>query len=66
MQDTYYRKGEWVPEGRPVVCLLPEGQVRVRFFVPVADDEPLRAGRRVRVEPLDGTDPVAAVGGSGA
>ena len=34
IQDTYFVAGEWVPSGRPVVSLLPPGNVRVRFFVP--------------------------------
>ena len=32
--DSLYREGEWVPAGRPVVRLLPPGNVKVRFFVP--------------------------------
>lgn len=32
--DTLYRSGEWVAAGRPVVSLLPAGNVKVRFFAP--------------------------------
>lgn len=32
--DVLYRLGEWVPAGAPVVALLPEHAVKVRFFVP--------------------------------
>ncbi len=32
--DTLYREGEWVGAGRPVVALLPPGNVKVRAFVP--------------------------------
>jgi len=32
--DTYFRVGEWVPAGVPVVSLLPEGATKARFFVP--------------------------------
>ncbi len=32
--DTWYRVGESVPAGGPVVSLLPPGNVKVRFFVP--------------------------------
>lgn len=32
--DTLYRKGEWVPAGRPVVVLLPPENIKVRVFVP--------------------------------
>jgi HlyD family secretion protein len=45
--DTYYRPGEWVPMGAPVVSLLPDGQRRIRFFVPEADVARLRMGTPV-------------------
>lgn len=32
--DTLYKPGEWVAAGRPVVRLLPPGNVKIRFFVP--------------------------------
>ena len=32
--DTYYRNGEMVPTGAAVLSLLPDGALRVRFFVP--------------------------------
>jgi HlyD family secretion protein len=34
VQEIYYRPGEMVPAGRPVVSLLPPGNIKVRFFVP--------------------------------
>ncbi|MGE0231779.1 MAG: HlyD family secretion protein [Flavobacteriaceae bacterium] len=34
VQEIYYRPGEVVPLGRPVVSLLPPAQLKVRFFVP--------------------------------
>ena len=34
VQQIYYRPGELVPAGRPVVSLLPPGNIKVRFFVP--------------------------------
>lgn len=34
VQQVYYRPGETVPAGRPIVSLLPPGNVKVRFFVP--------------------------------
>ena len=36
IQEVYFRVGERVPAGRPIVSLLPPGNVRVRFFVPQA------------------------------
>jgi HlyD family secretion protein len=34
VQQIYFRPGETVAAGRPVVALLPPGNVKVRFFVP--------------------------------
>lgn len=45
--DTYFRPGEWVPMGAPVASLLPDGQRRIRFFVPQADVARLPLGTPV-------------------
>jgi HlyD family secretion protein len=34
VQKVYFRPGEMVAAGRPVVAILPPGNVKVRFFVP--------------------------------
>ncbi|HET6521424.1 MAG TPA: HlyD family efflux transporter periplasmic adaptor subunit [Geminicoccaceae bacterium] len=34
VRDVYYRPGEFVAAGQPVVALLPPERLRVRFFVP--------------------------------
>lgn len=36
VQQVYYRPGEMVLSGRPVLALLPPGNMKVRFFVPQA------------------------------
>jgi HlyD family secretion protein len=36
IQEVYYRVGEMVQPGRPIVSLLPPGNIKVRFFVPQA------------------------------
>ena len=36
VQEIYFREGEQVQPGRPIISLLPPGNVRVRFFVPQA------------------------------
>ncbi|MPZ56453.1 MAG: efflux RND transporter periplasmic adaptor subunit [Rhizobiales bacterium] len=36
VQQVYFRPGEMVTAGRPVVALLPPGNIKVRFFVPEA------------------------------
>ncbi len=47
--DTFYRAGEFIPEGRPVVSLLPAGYIKVRFFVPETIVGGLRPGQSVTV-----------------
>ena len=44
MADTYFRAGEFVPAGQPVVQLLPAGAVKARFFVPEAEAAALKPG----------------------
>jgi HlyD family secretion protein len=57
--DTLYREGEWVPAGRPVVVLLPPGNVKVRAFVPETRIGAVQPGDLVRIG-IDGqTNPVA-------
>jgi HlyD family secretion protein len=47
--DTLYEVGEWVPSGRPVVVLLPPGNVKVRAFVPQTRLGSIRQGARAEV-----------------
>ncbi len=51
--DTYYRPGEWVPAGTPILSLLPPEYMKVRFFVPESDLGKFQAGRDLQVH-LDG------------
>ena len=46
--ETYFRVGEWVAAGQPVVSLLPPAGVKARFFVPQADLGALAVGQTVR------------------
>jgi len=34
VEDVFFRPGEWVSANQPVVSLLPDERVKVRFFVP--------------------------------
>ncbi len=47
--DTLYRVGEWVPAGTPVVALLPDGALKIRFYVPQAHLAQFAPGTRVDV-----------------
>lgn len=47
--DTFFRVGEWVNAGQPVVALLPAGAVRARFFVPEGELGTVKLGQPVRI-----------------
>lgn len=49
VEEVYFRAGEVVPAGRPVVSILPPGNLKVRFFVPEGVLPRVKAGDRVRV-----------------
>jgi HlyD family secretion protein len=49
IQEVYFRVGEQVQPGRPIVSLLPPGNVRVRFFVPQAVLPTMKIGDRITV-----------------
>ena len=49
VQDTFFVEGEWVPAGRPVVSLLPPGNVKARFYVPEASLSGIAIGRQLQV-----------------
>jgi len=56
VQEVYYRPGEMVPTGRPVVSLLPPGNIKVRFFVPQAVLPSIDYGDTIKVG-CDGCPP---------
>ncbi len=49
VQEIYYRPGEMVAAGRPVVSLLPPGNIKVRFFVPETVLPNIAYGDAVRI-----------------
>ncbi len=49
VQQVYYRPGETVPASRPIVSLLPPGNIKVRFFVPETLLARIAIGDQVRV-----------------
>jgi len=59
--DTYFRVGESVPAGSPVVSLLPPGNVKLRFFVPETMVGSLRPQQPVTVT-CDGCPSAIAAG----
>ena len=49
VQQIYFREGEMVPEKRPVLSIMPPGNMKVRFYVPETDLPKLAIGDEVRV-----------------
>ena len=47
VEDTFFQTGEWAAANQPVVSLLPDERVRLRFFVPAREAARYRIGRRV-------------------
>jgi HlyD family secretion protein len=47
VNEIYYRVGEWVPAGQPVLSILPDDKRRIRFFVPETQLAGLRIGQAV-------------------
>ncbi len=50
VQQIYFRPGELVPAGRPVIALLPPGNLKVRFFVPEAVLPRISLGQPVKIQ----------------
>jgi HlyD family secretion protein len=55
IEQIYYRPGETVPAGRPVVAFLPPGNLKIRFFAPQAALPELKYGDVVGIS-CDGCD----------
>lgn len=49
VEETFYRQGEWVQAGAPVVSLLPPDHVKIRFYVPETRLGAVAMGQAVRV-----------------
>ena len=59
VQDTFFVLGEWVPAGRPVVSLLPPGNVKARFYVPEPALSSVKIGAPLEIR-CDGCQPIEA------
>src|SRR5450631_88786 len=49
VQQIYFREGETVPAQRPVLSIMPPGNMKLRFYVPETDLPKLAIGDEVRV-----------------
>jgi HlyD family secretion protein len=56
VEEVFYRPGEWVAANQPVVSLLPDDRIKVRFFVPEKEVARYRPGQSVRFS-CDGCAP---------
>jgi len=48
VEDVFYQRGEWAAANQPILALIPDDRVFVRFFVPEREVAAYRPGRRVR------------------
>jgi HlyD family secretion protein len=48
VDEVFYQPGEWAAANQPIVSLLPDNKVKVRFFVPETELAKYRPGRTVR------------------
>ncbi|MFZ3221296.1 MAG: HlyD family efflux transporter periplasmic adaptor subunit, partial [Rhodoferax sp.] len=57
--DVFFRPGEFVPAGQPVVSLLPPQNIKARFFVPESALASIHTGQAVTLS-CDGCAPIPA------
>jgi HlyD family secretion protein len=48
VEDVFFQQGEWAPANQPILSLLPDVRIKVRFFVPEAALSAYRVGGVVR------------------
>lgn len=48
VEDVFFQAGEWAPANQPILALLPDARIKVRFFVPERELSAYRVGRTVR------------------
>jgi HlyD family secretion protein len=48
VEEVFFQPGEWVSANQPVISLLPDAKVKVRFFVPEQQVARYRPGKKVR------------------
>ena len=48
VEDVFFQRGEWASANQPVLALIPDDRVYVRFFVPETEVAAYKAGQKVR------------------
>ncbi|HEX6660522.1 MAG TPA: HlyD family efflux transporter periplasmic adaptor subunit, partial [Sphingomicrobium sp.] len=59
VDEVFFQKGEWVSANQPIVSLLPDNKIKVRFYVPERQVARYRPGKDVRFT-CDGCASLAA------
>ncbi len=60
IENTFFRKDEFIPAGRPVVSLLPPSNVKVRFFVDQNRLPQIKRGNKATITYKDNGQPIPA------
>lgn len=48
VEDVFFQTGEWAAANQPILALLPDDRIKVRFFVPQADISTYKIGSQVK------------------
>ena len=48
VEEVFFQRGEWAPANQPILALIPDDRMFVRFFVPEPEIAAYRVGQRVR------------------
>ncbi len=48
VEEVFYQRGEWAAANQPIVALIPDNRITLRFFVPERDVARYRTGTRIR------------------
>jgi HlyD family secretion protein len=47
IEEVYFQQGEWAGANQPIVSLIPDGKVKLRFYVPERDLQLYSIGKRI-------------------
>lgn len=48
VEEVFFHAGEWAPANQPILSLLPDARIKLRFFAPEREVAAYRVGRTVR------------------
>ena len=47
IEEVFFQRGEWAPANQPIIALIPDDRIFVRFFVPQNQVAEYQVGRRI-------------------